>query len=237
MENKPLYTSIVYRVIFVVASSFLLLVCLTLIISAFIVKESGMSITSIIMTGLIVLFLWRGTVVAFSNYIFSEQKIIIRTPFAGEKECLIEDIIGYKITVYRGTTLILFTKDNKYSVIADGKDLKKAVDDFTGNNREKIIAKNQKELMDKGIFINIDKKRQIHFFDDFLELTINGNKEKFIYKELIPEHLSEDVIKLTTDKHKKINFGIYQCKCQFGLFEYLINYEWKNITREKSNHV
>jgi flagellar motor component MotA len=221
MENKPLYVSVVYRIMSLMLDGFFIYGLMLGILE----KE----IALIIVFGLgLILFLVL-TILIFVNYIFNEYKIVIRIPFIGEKEYLIEDIIGYVILkTSKGSNLIIYKKDKHYSIQISGKNIRKAVYDFMENNYERILIKNQEELKDRGIFIQMNKKRQMHFFCDCLEIITNGNKVKHSYKELKPKYLGEDGIKLNTENNKKIHFSIYQCKGQFGLFEYLMKYEWKN---------
>jgi hypothetical protein len=168
------------------------------------------------------------TIITFVKYIFNEEKIIISIPLFKENVCFIDDIIGYTLLRSSGNDVFtIYTKNKSASIRVEGKKIRQEVYNFINNTYEKIKSKNMEELKNDGTIVKINKNRILHFFIDYLEIIKNGIEEKHFYKNLIVKCLELNIIKLVSKENVKINFTIYQCKGNIGLFDYLLNYKWE----------
>jgi len=238
MENKPLYLSIYNRISsMIIASVLFVTFCIfAVFLTPGVIKQNIFASVIVLFTVIPIICLPTCILcvsIGLTNYTFGKQTIVIKRPPLQTKECYINNIIGYVQVRTRYTHFIIYTRYNSYKILVGSTNIGNAINNFMKYNYDKIIAKNREELMDKGIFIKINKKRQIHFLKDHLVFNNKKGKKTFLYKELIMKNNPLDSVAIhnaflrlhfiTNDK-EKICFNLHQCRGQFGLFEYLNNY-------------
>jgi hypothetical protein len=222
MENKRIYLSIYIRIIMIIMDLFLLYGLLFFFIN----NNENINVILFVFGIMFIIFLPL-TILIFVSYVFSNNKVIVKYPFIKEKECLTEDIIGYILQeTSEDTNLRIYTNNIIISIIVFGKNIRSTVNEFMNKYYQIIKNKNLEELNNNGIRIHILKRKQIHFYLNYLEIIKKGYTEKYFYKDLKAKYLYNNVIKFVTQNNKKIWFNIWQCKGRFGLFEYLKNYKY-----------
>jgi hypothetical protein len=222
MKNSTKYLPIGYRLF----SIFLEILVLYFTIYFIIKQEYVGAILCLICFLLFIFFV----ILMFVHYIFTEEYICIKIPLFKDKICSINDIIGFALLSTSGNyVFIIYTKEKHFSIRVLGKNIKNEIDKFIEKNYIIVKNKNIDQLENNGINIKINKNKQFYFFIDHVEVVYKYQKDKYDYKNLKVKYLGINIINLITINNKKINFNIYQCKGNIGLFEYLQNYKWENI--------
>ena len=205
---------------------FMNLFCLYGFIFFILLKSDNTVNLNAVLFAFIILFLFflPLTILMFVSYTFSKEKIIIKYPLIKAKECNTNNIIGYILENNTDNdTLKIYTSINIFNIIIYGKKLRNKAYEFMNEYYENIKFRNKTELENSGVLIKYNKKKHIRLFEEYLELVINENKERYFYANLKVKLINDYVIKLITKDNIKINFNIYQCRGRFGLFEYLQN--------------
>jgi hypothetical protein len=165
------------------------------------------------------------------KYIFEHNNLTIKLPFLKGKMYNLNNLIGYSfISETKGGTILylFFINDEKTGISLSGKKMKNYILNLLEKKRNFIKQSNINTIIENGLKFRLDKKQEIIFKKDYMEII---EKENFIgtyyyatdIKRMeILQYSNTIFLKIDLNDNRKIRFNDYKLKGGIGLFKYLI---------------